>query len=225
MKNTHEDSDAEYYRLIENPIPGPLVPFKPLRREVYSTNGKHTVAIVRSNDRRAGMREAYRLMGGLGKLTDGVSGEIVIKPNCNTDDAFPRNSHHETVRVIAEGLIETGFPAEKICAGDTSGRYRGLPTRNTIEEMGIKAVADDLGIQVGYFEEEEYERSWKTRQGEKFPEPISFFHRTLSTYLNSLSSAGFRLIEFAEPLPIDNDQFFNRERRIPFFAVFKAQKI
>ncbi len=76
-----------------------------------------------------------------------------------------------------------------------------------------------------YFEEEEYERSWKTRQGEKFPEPISFFHRTLSTYLNSLSSAGFRLIEFAEPLPIDNDQFFNRERRIPFFAVFKAQKI
>ena len=156
MKNTHEESDAEYYRLIENPIPGPLVPFKPQRNEVYSTNGKHTVAIVQSNDRREGMREAYRLMGGLGKLTNGVRGEIVIKPNCNTDDVFPRNSHHETVRVIAEGLIETGFPAEKICVGDTSGRYRGLPTRNTIEEMGIKAVADDLGIQVGYFEEEEW---------------------------------------------------------------------
>jgi ubiquinone/menaquinone biosynthesis C-methylase UbiE len=76
-----------------------------------------------------------------------------------------------------------------------------------------------------YFEEEEYERYWKTRLGEKFPEPISFFHRTLSTYINSLSNAGFRLIEFAEPQPIDDDQFFNRERRIPFFAVFKAQKI
>lgn len=76
-----------------------------------------------------------------------------------------------------------------------------------------------------YFDEEEYQRYWKTREGEKFPEPISFFHRTLSTYLNSLSKAGFRLLEFEEPKPIDDDQFFNRESRIPFFAVFKAQKI
>lgn len=76
-----------------------------------------------------------------------------------------------------------------------------------------------------YFEEEEYERYWKTKQGDKFPEPISFFHRTLSTYLNSLSTVGFRLLEFAEPRPLVDDSFFNRERRVPFFAVFKAQKI
>jgi ubiquinone/menaquinone biosynthesis C-methylase UbiE len=76
-----------------------------------------------------------------------------------------------------------------------------------------------------YFEEEEYERYWMTKQGDKFPEPISFFHRTLSTYLNSLSNAGFRLLEFAEPQPIDEDQFFDRERRVPFFAVFKAMKV
>jgi SAM-dependent methyltransferase len=76
-----------------------------------------------------------------------------------------------------------------------------------------------------YFEEEEYERYWKTREGENFPEPISFFHRTLSTYLNSLTETGFSLVEFAEPLPVDDDEFFDRERRIPFFAVFKAQKI
>ena len=76
-----------------------------------------------------------------------------------------------------------------------------------------------------YFEEEEYEHEWKTRKGEKFPESISFFHRTLSTYFNSLSRFGFRLLEFAEPKPIDDDSFFDRERRIPFFAVFKAQKI
>lgn len=76
-----------------------------------------------------------------------------------------------------------------------------------------------------YFHEEEYQRYWRTREGEKFPEPISFFHRTLSTYLNSLLKAGFHLLEFAEPQPIDDDEFFDRERRIPFFAVFKAQKI
>ena len=76
-----------------------------------------------------------------------------------------------------------------------------------------------------YFEEEEYERYWKTKQGEKFPEPISFFHRTLSTYLNSLSNAGFRLLEFVEPQPVDEDLFFDRERRVPFFAVFKAMRV
>jgi ubiquinone/menaquinone biosynthesis C-methylase UbiE len=75
-----------------------------------------------------------------------------------------------------------------------------------------------------YFDEKEYERYWKTKQGEAFPKPISFFHRTLSTYLNTLSEAGFRLLEFAEPVPVDEDGFFDRERRIPFFAVFKAVK-
>ena len=75
-----------------------------------------------------------------------------------------------------------------------------------------------------YFEEKEYERYWKTREGETFPEPISFFHRTLSTYINKLSEAGFRLLELAEPVPVEDDDFFDRERRVPFFAVFKAVK-
>lgn len=75
-----------------------------------------------------------------------------------------------------------------------------------------------------YFEEKEYEHFWRTKSGSTFPAPISFFHRTLSTYLNSLSRAGFQLIEFAEPQPVGDDAFFDRERRIPFFAVFKAMK-
>ena len=95
-------------------------------------------------------------LGGLKRLCEGVKGEIIIKPNCNTDDPFPRNTSPETVRLIAEGLIDSGFPASKICVGDASGRFRGFPSRHTIENMGIKAVADELGIQVGYFEEEEW---------------------------------------------------------------------
>jgi uncharacterized protein (DUF362 family) len=87
---------------------------------------------------------------------EGVKGEVVIKPNCNTDDPFPRNTHHETVRCIAEGLIGAGLPAERICVGGMSGRFRGLPTRNTMEEMGLKRVADDWGIQPACFEEEDW---------------------------------------------------------------------
>ncbi len=75
-----------------------------------------------------------------------------------------------------------------------------------------------------YFDEEEFERYWRTRKGEKFPVPISFFHRTLATYLNTLVTTGFNLLDFREPRPLDDNQFFDRERRIPFFAVFKAEK-
>jgi uncharacterized protein (DUF362 family) len=156
MKNSHEGSMAVYQQLLDNPIPGPLVSYKEFRKEVYKTNGKHRVAVIRTNNRREGIKTGLKKIGGIEKLIDGINGEIIIKPNCNTDDPFPRNSHHETIRVIAENLIAAGFPAEKICVGDASGRYRGLPTRNTIEEMGIKDVAEDLGIQVGYFEEEEW---------------------------------------------------------------------
>jgi len=106
MKVTRENSMREYHRLIENPPPGPGVPFTPFREELYAVKGKSAVAIVRSDDRRQGIREALRLIGGVERLCDGVKGEMVIKPNCNTDDPFPRNSHPETVRVIAEGLME-----------------------------------------------------------------------------------------------------------------------
>ena len=75
-----------------------------------------------------------------------------------------------------------------------------------------------------YFEEKEYQRFWKTREGKKFPEPITFYHRTISTYINSLLDAGFSIISIEEPQPKSNDQFFVRERRIPFFLVVKAKK-
>jgi ubiquinone/menaquinone biosynthesis C-methylase UbiE len=75
-----------------------------------------------------------------------------------------------------------------------------------------------------YFEEKEYQRYWRSRQGEKFPVPFSFFHRTLSTYYNSLIACGFIVTDLAEPKPVSDNEFFERERRIPFFLVFKARK-
>ncbi|RDE10877.1 MAG: hypothetical protein C4K48_12790 [Candidatus Thorarchaeota archaeon] len=75
-----------------------------------------------------------------------------------------------------------------------------------------------------YFDEREYERYWTTRTGERFPAAISFFHRTLGTYLNALIASGFNLVAFREPQPTADDAFFDREHRIPFFAVFKGEK-
>lgn len=75
-----------------------------------------------------------------------------------------------------------------------------------------------------YFVEMEYERYWKKRDGTDFPSPISFFHRTMSTYVRAMSSAGLWVDAIEEPLPPPDDDFFERERRIPFFLVFRAVK-
>lgn len=75
-----------------------------------------------------------------------------------------------------------------------------------------------------YFLEKEYRFRWKTRSGEGFPEEFSFFHRTIATYIKTLLRIGFRLTGFEEPRPIINAPFFERERRIPFFLVIRAEK-
>ncbi len=75
-----------------------------------------------------------------------------------------------------------------------------------------------------YYDEKEYTHYWRTRSGDKFPAPISFFHRTLTTYLNAINSNNLTVVDFKEPRPTTDDQFFDRERRIPFFAVFKVRK-
>ncbi len=76
-----------------------------------------------------------------------------------------------------------------------------------------------------YTVERKYERFWRTRDGEKFPQPITFYHRTISTYVTQLLNAGFKIEALEEPLPDAKNEFFDRERRIPFFLVVKACKI
>lgn len=156
MKVTHETSQKLYNHLIENPPIGPNVPMKPSRIDQFAIGGKSIVAIVRSNNRREGIKEALLMIGGIKTLCEEVEGKIVIKPNCNTDDPFPRCAHPDTVKFIAENLIQAGFPAKDIVVGDMSGGYRGLPTRHTMENMGFNDVADELGIQLVSFEEDEW---------------------------------------------------------------------
>jgi len=156
MEVTNESSMKEYYRLLENPPLGPLVPYKALRRDPYAVDGKSVVAVVRCNDRMQGIGEAIGLLGGMGPLVAGVDGEILIKPNCNTDDPYPRDTHPNTIRAIAEGLMEAGVSAENLVVGDASGRGRGMPTRHTMENLGITSAAEELRIGLSYFEEEEW---------------------------------------------------------------------
>ncbi|MHA1936712.1 MAG: class I SAM-dependent methyltransferase, partial [Candidatus Thorarchaeota archaeon] len=95
----------------------------------------------------------------------------------------------------------------------------GEKDHNTKRRKGLFFKVDQ------YFDEQEYQRFWKTRSGEKFPESISFFHRTLSTYIQALTESGLVISRIEEPQPVVDDDFFERERRIPFFLVVKARKL
>jgi ubiquinone/menaquinone biosynthesis C-methylase UbiE len=75
-----------------------------------------------------------------------------------------------------------------------------------------------------YTDEKAYERYWRTIEGKKFPEPMTFYHRTITTYMAELLNAGFQIEAIDEPLPDTKNAFFDRERRIPFFLVVKSSK-
>lgn len=160
---TSENSLKLYKEMATNPPPAPKVPMKPLHTDTYKRNGKNRVSVVGTDERENGIRRAVELLGGVEPMLEGVKGMVLIKPNCNTDDPYPRDTHYDTVRTIAELLIEAGIKPGNITVGDMSGRARGLPTRATMENLGITEVAEDMGLNVSYFEEEE----WVTVEPEK----------------------------------------------------------
>lgn len=183
---TREGSMAVYHRLLRNPPHGPLVPFISPRENAYTVGDRNIVAIVRADDRGEGIGEALRLMGGVEPLVKGVEGDVVIKPNCNTDDPFPRDTHPDTIRAIVDKLTATGFPSDRIVLGETSGRGRGLPTRHTLGNLGMLEVAEELGIGVCCFEEDEWvnvkppkSRAWP--DGIKIPRRIHEADRVILT--------------------------------------------
>ncbi|MGD2200196.1 MAG: DUF362 domain-containing protein [Candidatus Bathyarchaeota archaeon] len=196
---TKESSMAVYNRLLDNPPPGPPVPYRPLRSNPYTEEGRAVVAVVRSDDRTEGMKGAVELLGGLRPVVEGVRGEILIKPNCNTDDPYPRDTHPVTVRTVAEMLIKAGVPRGKIVLGETSGRGRGLPTRDTLRNLGMLGVAEELGIGVCCFEEGDWvtvspPRSEAWPEGIKIPRRVYEANRVILTpILRPHSTATFTI--------------------------------
>ena len=102
------------------------------------------VALVRTGDRRHGVREAIRLFGP-GSL-DGR--RVVIKPNFNTADPAPGSTHNDTLAQLVRELHERG--ARSVTLGESSGPPS---TRGVMEAKGTFDLARDLGFQVVNYEE------------------------------------------------------------------------
>lgn len=186
-----------YRKMAANPPAATILPMKIPHPDIYRREGKNVVSIVRTENRALGIRKAVELMGGMRSLTKGVKGTIFIKPNCNTDDPYPRDTHHETIRTIAELLIESGIKPDQIIVGDMSGRARGLPTRATMENLGITKVAKEMSLNISYFEEEEWvtvkpEKAKWWPKGLKIPKTVYEAERIIFTpILRSHTTATF----------------------------------
>jgi uncharacterized protein (DUF362 family) len=172
LKVTQKRSMKIYNSMATRPPEAPISTIKDSRANAYISNGRSVVALVRSDDRSTAVLEALKLLGGLDRILEGVKGMILLKPNCNTDDPFPASTHPEMVRLVAEVLINHKIPPSKIIIGDMSGKARGLPTKWTMENIGLIKAAQDLGLRLSFFEKEDEWVTLKHPQMYNWPEGV-----------------------------------------------------
>lgn len=123
------------------------------------------VAFIKTKDRSAGVSKAIDLLG-----INPVAGKSVfIKPNFNSSDPAPGSTHLDTLRSLVLKLRE--LDAREITMGDRSGMGR---TRQVLEELGVFALAEELGVTVIDFDRLEAE-DWQnfTPQGSHWQQGFS----------------------------------------------------
>jgi uncharacterized protein (DUF362 family) len=129
---------------------------KPLGCNPYAEKGSSLVALVRTEDRASGIAEALRLLGGIGPAIKNLDeGYVLIKPNCNSYDPFPASTHPDTLELVIDLLVKAGLKKGQILLGDMSGP-EWLPTEATMRRNGILGVAEEFGVPVSFFENEEW---------------------------------------------------------------------
>ncbi|MBI5639714.1 MAG: DUF362 domain-containing protein, partial [Nitrospirae bacterium] len=115
-----------------------------LKTPESSGHGKAKVSLVRSSDRKSGIRRAIELLD-----INPVKGkEVLLKPNFNTADPFPGSTHNDTLTNLILHLREMG--AKKITIGERSGPPS---TAEVIRDKGISELCRQLDVHLINFEE------------------------------------------------------------------------
>lgn len=104
------------------------------------SEGKSPVSLIKTEDRRVGVRATAEL---LGLPKERISGkEIVLKPNFNSADPFPGSTHNDTLTALVELLREMG--AGGVVVADRSGMG---DTRFVMQAKGIFDLAQEQDFQ------------------------------------------------------------------------------
>jgi uncharacterized protein (DUF362 family) len=104
---------------------------------------KTRVALIRTSDRKEGVRRAIALLNPLG-----ISGKAVnLKPNFNTSGPAPASTHNDTLAQIVRELRRRG--ARNVILGESS-----YPSTNEVmEAKGTFDLANDMGFEIVNFDE------------------------------------------------------------------------
>lgn len=107
---------------------------------------KSKVVVVRTDDRIAGVKAAMAEFD----LSGFNGATVAMKANYNSADPFPASTHPETLRTLAQELLDIGAASltlvERSGMGDTPGVLR---------EMGAVAAARDIGFTAAVMDEDD----------------------------------------------------------------------
>jgi uncharacterized protein (DUF362 family) len=121
-----------------------VLPFVDLARLGWPAAGPSRIAVVRTTDRKLGVRAALALLDPAG-IADR---HVVLKPNFNTADPAPASTHQDTLVQLVAELQERG--ARRITLGESSGPPA---TRDVMARNGVFDLARDLRFDVVNFDE------------------------------------------------------------------------
>ncbi len=107
-------------------------------------SGATPVALVKTQDRTAGVQQALALLN-----FDGVKGKnLFLKPNFNSADPAPGSTHNDTLSALVLAL--QGLGAARVTVGDRSGMGQ---TRAVMTQKGIFSLAEELGFETVVLDE------------------------------------------------------------------------
>jgi uncharacterized protein (DUF362 family) len=104
---------------------------------------RRRVALVKTTDRRRGVKEALALFN-----PRGIDGRrVVVKPNFNSADEAPASTHNDTLSQLVTELHERG--ARSVTLGESSGPPQ---THGVMEKKGVFDMGRDLRFDIVDFE-------------------------------------------------------------------------
>jgi len=106
--------------------------------ELLAATGKRTVALVKTDDRREGVKASLKSLS----VNPAKNKDVLVKPNFNTADQFPGSTHNDTLVALVEELWAMG--AKSISLGERS--YP--PTHQVMEQKEILPLLKDLNVKV-----------------------------------------------------------------------------
>ena len=105
---------------------------------------KSKVVVALDPDRTGATRKVIGVLG----MPDLRGKNVLVKPNFNTADPTPGSTHIDTLRTMIQ-LVKEQAP-KKVTVGDRSGPAK---TSKVFQELGVFALADEMGFECLVFDE------------------------------------------------------------------------